>query len=167
MVIYGYLFWLALRLLLPAEGDSALRPALRRGLWTFFGVLVVTLVSGGLVAGLNAGMTYNSYPFMDGRLIPAGYAPLSPWLLNWGETIEAVQFNHRLLAHLLVVGGLGLWLWSRFAAPVRAVRRAFDLLAIAVSLQLLLGIWTLLAAVPVWLGAVHQAGAILVLTATL
>lgn len=159
--VYAYLLGLALRLLEPEAGCE--RPAPRAGLWALLALAALTLASGGLVAGLDAGLIYNSYPLMDGDLVPAGYGQLRPWLANWGENVTAVQFNHRLLAHLTVAGALLLWLAGRrLGGPAG---RALGLVAAVACGQLLLGIATLLAAVPVWLGALHQAGAILLLSA--
>ncbi len=165
LAIYAYLLALALRLLEPESGLERRVGWLRAGLWSLLGLVAATLASGGLVAGLNAGFIYNSYPLMDGDLIPAAYVEVSPWLANWGESIAAVQFNHRLLAHLTVLGALVLWWAVRSAALPAAATRAVDLLALVTLLQLLLGIATLLSAVPVWLGALHQAGALLLLGA--
>lgn len=162
--IYAYLLWIALSLLRAPEAGSQERP--KRSLVGFFALLVLTLAAGGFVAGTNAGLVYNEFPLMDGRLVPTGYDALSPWWLNWFETIEAVQFNHRLLATLLLFGALALAWWSWRRRPGSALGCDLLLLAAAVLLQYVLGIATLLAAVPVWLGALHQAGAILVLTAT-
>ena len=159
--IYAYILWLAFRLawprpLLPADGRR-----LRRGTIHVLALLIVTLVSGGFVAGLNAGLVYNTYPLMDGRLVPEGYSQLSPWLANLFENVTAVQFNHRLLTALTALGVVYLWIRSR---RLREHRRPFDLLLLIVLLQFALGIETLLHAVPVLLGALHQAGAILLLT---
>ncbi len=164
LAIYAYLVVLALRLLEPAAGLPGRHGGLRAGLWGLLALLAITLASGGLVAGLNAGLVYNTYPLMDGDLVPAGYATLSPWLENWAENVTAVQFNHRLLAHLTLLGAFLVWLACRRRLSGGAAR-ALDLLLLVALAQLLLGIWTLLSAVPIWLGAVHQAGAIALLTA--
>jgi len=169
LVIYGYLFWLALAVLWPRPERSR-DPAvgrLRRALLWLLALVAVTIASGGFVAGLNAGMTYNTFPLMDGQLIPPGYGDLSPWLLNLFENIAAVQFNHRLLAVTTVALALVLWLWSLSRDISPAAHGGFAALAILALVQLALGITTLLLVVPVTLGALHQAGAILVLTATL
>ena len=134
----------------------------------FFLLLVsVTILSGGLVAGLNAGLIYNSFPLMDGRLIPEGYGDLSPFALNLVENIAAVQFNHRLLAVTTALLAVGLWGWSRNLASSPSLLRAMDLLALAALAQVALGIATLLLVVPVSLAALHQGGAIVLLTAGL
>ena len=139
---------------------------LRLAVKAFMLLVAITIVSGAFVAGLNAGLTYNTFPLMDGRIVPQGYALIEPFWLNWFENVTAVQFNHRLLAVTTVAVALPLGLWSlRQEEP--ATRRAGAMLALAALTQLGLGIAALLAAVPVSLGALHQAGAILVLTATL
>ncbi len=171
LVIYSYLFWLALGLLRPAEqgkADVAIAPPPSRArLIGFCVLLALTILAGAFVAGLNAGLTYNTFPLMDGDIVPAGYGELSPWPLNFFENIAAVQFNHRLLAIATLVAAALLWAWSRQAALGRGLRRAYDRVAVVALAQVGLGIWTLLAVVPVWLGALHQAGAIVLLTAAL
>jgi cytochrome c oxidase assembly protein subunit 15 len=139
---------------------------LRHGASALLGLASLTLLSGGFVAGLRAGLVYNTFPLMDGRLVPEGYAPLQPLWLNWFETIPAVQFNHRLLAVLTFTAVLALWgLWrARTAGPVRS---ALDLLLAAACLQVALGISTLLLVVPTSLAAAHQAGAMLLISAVL
>ncbi|MEQ9609455.1 MAG: COX15/CtaA family protein [Kiloniellaceae bacterium] len=169
LAIYGYLIWLALAVLWPRPERSrdGAAPLLRRALWSLLALVAVTIVSGGFVAGLNAGLTYNTFPLMDGRLVPDGYAMLSPWIVNLFENIAAVQFNHRLLAVTTVAVALGLWLWSLNRNLAPAAQMGFAAVAILALIQLALGITTLVLVVPVTLGALHQAGAILVLTATL
>ncbi len=163
--IYAYLLTLALQLLEPQSTLRDTGRGLRPALWAVLGLIVLALGSGGLVAGLNAGLIYNSYPLMDGDLVPAGYAEVAPWIANWGESVTAVQFNHRLLAHVTFLACLALWIYARRSLLPSKTGRAFDLLALAALAQLLLGIATILLAVPIWLGAAHQAGAMLLLAA--
>ena len=128
--------------------------------------LALTMLAGGFVAGLKAGLTYNTFPLMDGRLVPAGYADLHPFLRNLTENIAAVQFDHRLLAALTLLAVLATVAWGarRARPPVR-----FALLALggAVAVQFTLGVATLLAVVAVTLATAHQVMAVLVLTAAL
>lgn len=169
LAIYAYLFWLALGQLWPRPERSrdASAAKLRRAGFALLALVALTIVSGGFVAGLNAGLVYNTFPFMDGDLVPAGYGMLAPWPLNLFENHAAVQFNHRLLAVSTVVMTLAVWLWSLRLDLAPAAQGGFAVLAILALLQLALGIVTLLLVVPVWAAALHQAGAILVLTATL
>ena len=167
LIIYGYLFWIWLRMRAPAPLRTPEAGELHRPLLGLLALLAITLVSGALVAGTNAGLTYNSFPLMDGRLVPKGYARIEPFLLNWFENIAAVQFNHRLLATLTVVAALAVSVRGLNRPLALGQRLPLVLLAAAALVQWLLGISALLYAVPVWLGALHQAGAILLLTATL
>ena len=140
----------------------------RRAAEAVIGLVALTIAAGGFVAGLHAGLIYNTFPLMDGSFVPAGYAALKPFVLNWFENIAAVQFNHRLLAMTTaaavaaaLAGGA-----ARGAAAPGPSRACIALLA-AASLQFALGVATLLLVVPVPLGAAHQAGAVLLLTAAI
>jgi cytochrome c oxidase assembly protein subunit 15 len=125
------------------------------------------MLAGGFVAGNHAGLTYETFPLMDGRLLPAGYAELSPFLRNLTENVAAVQFDHRLLATLS-----GLLAAATVAAGLRDPRRAGDravfvLLGAAAASQYALGVATLVWGVPVALAVAHQVTAVLLLTAAL
>jgi cytochrome c oxidase assembly protein subunit 15 len=169
IAIYAYILWIALRLLAPAPEASpaADTTVLRRCVTGLLCLIAVTIASGGFVAGLNAGLIYNSFPLMDGDWVPDDYAALSPFALNFFENIAAVQFNHRLLAMISAAVVVLIWLWSRRLALSDAAQGAFSLLLAGVALQVALGISTLLLVVPVWLGALHQAGAVLLLSLVL
>ena len=130
-------------------------------------LVLATVASGGFVAGLDAGLVYNSFPLMDGRLVPADYGLLAPWHLNLFENPAAVQFNHRVLAMATLAATTLLWLRARRLALGAAARRAADLTLAMAAAQLSLGIATLLLVVPVWLGALHQAGAVALLSLAL
>jgi heme a synthase len=165
LVIYAATLWTALGLL-HARSEDAPR-WLRRASEGVLALVGLTIVAGGFVAGLNAGLTYNTFPLMDGSFVPAGYAELTPFIRNWFENVAAVQFDHRILAMTTVACVVALWLaGSRVALPRPARMALHALLAIAL-LQLTLGISTLLLAVPIPLAAAHQAGAVLLLTAGL
>jgi cytochrome c oxidase assembly protein subunit 15 len=169
VLIYGYIMWVALGLLIT---DTGIRvgdhlATLRRFTYFLMGLVVLTIASGGFVAGLKAGLAYNTFPLMDGRLIPEGMFNLQPWYLNFFENMATVQFDHRLLAVLVFVFCLVLWFMSRGYRLTPAVNFACHLLLIVAALQLGLGISTLLLHVPVTLGAAHQAGALVVFTVVL
>ena len=115
---------------------------------------------GALVAGLKAGAGYNTWPLMDGRLIPDGLGVMEPWYLNLFENAMTVQFNHRMAAYALAAAAL----WHAWSLRQEACgSRSAMVLAGAVLAQAALGIWTLLAQVPLALGLAHQAGAAAVL----
>jgi cytochrome c oxidase assembly protein subunit 15 len=137
-----------------------------------WGVVLVPLVylmilSGGLVAGTDAGFSYPTWPKMGPGFLPPGlYAGSPAWLAAF-EDVTTIQFNHRMFAYLLflLVGAFGLRLL--LATRDGALRVAGLALLAALSLQVGLGISTLLTHVAVPVAAAHQAGAILLLTVLL
>jgi heme a synthase len=165
MIIYAVMFWLALGLLRPRVERA---PAhIRRGLQPLLVVLAITIVSGAFVAGLRAGFVYNTFPLMAGQWVPDGLLHLEPVWRNWFENPATVQFTHRLLG--LGTFALVLFLWARaLRMPLSPAQRlAFHGLGAATLLQVTLGIKTLLMYVPVSLGAAHQGGAVVLLSAVL
>ncbi len=168
--IYVYILWVAFGLLEPRPSESPDRrpdrptAALRLAVTGLAALVLITIASGGFVAGLDAGFVYNSFPLMEGRLVPANYGDLSPWHRNLFENRAAVQFNHRLLASLSLVVAAGLWVWARGMTLGRPARRAVALVSAMALVQMGLGVATLLLVVPVWLAALHQAGALALLT---
>lgn len=129
---------------------------------------VLTLVQialGALVAGSKAGLTYNTWPKMDGRFIPdqATLFAVSPWIENFVDNPALVQFNHRLAAYLLLAAALWhAWALGR-AAPGTSANRRATINVWLLCTQAAIGVWTLLAMVPLWLGLLHQAFAMVVL----
>jgi len=167
-IIFGYILWVAMGLLFPDRDASLydIRP-LRRWALALTGLISLTVMAGGMVAGLKAGFAYNTFPLMDGQLIPDGYAMLKPFYLNFFENIAAVQFDHRLLAELTVLSVTGLWWYARgFELSARA-RLAVNLLLGMAVLQVSLGIATLVLVVPTWLAVTHQGGAMLLFSLAL
>ncbi len=159
-VILGAMLWVLLGLVSRRSGES---PAPRRFRRCTIGLLLlifITALSGGLVAGLNAGYAYNDWPYMNGQIIPEEYADLTPWWLNLFENIAAVQFDHRLLAYASVLGALLLWVAAWRNGLRGGGRRPFDLLAVTVLAQVALGVSTLWFVVPIPLAVAHQGGAI-------
>ncbi len=159
--IYCYMLWVALGLLRPrtaAQGSFS-----RAGLGVLC-LVFATLVSGGFVAGLDAGFAYNTFPRMAGQWIPDGLWLLKPGYRNLFENLITVQFMHRILAlaSLLAVGFL--WLAARRSALPARARRACHWLLGAAALQVTLGISTLIFVVPLPLALAHQAGALVLLT---
>ena len=168
--LYGWLLWLALDRLRPADGLMLPVPRdnkLRAQLHGLSALIVLTILSGAFVAGLDAGLTYNTFPLMDGRFLPDGYGQLSPWWRNLFEHIPAVQFNHRWLAFFTALAVIATCLRAQSAALPKAARHSINGLLAMALIQPTLGIATLLLVVPVWLGALHQAGAIALLTCAL
>lgn len=168
VIIYGYLLWIAFGLL--SKHSSTPTPP-NQGLycWSLFftGLITLMIATGGFVAGTKAGLTYNTFPLMEGRLIPEGMYSMQPFWVNWLENVTTIQFNHRLLAYILFFT-LPVWaLAIRRNGQTSSSRNAGHVLIIVLLLQVSLGIATLLLRVPPTLGVLHQGGAIVLFTVAL
>ena len=161
VVLYGLILWTAWGMG-AARGRAGTAGPI--GAVTL-GLLFLTILAGAFVAGIDAGRDYNTWPLMDGRFIPAAYGALEPWWRNLFENIPSVQFNHRWLAALVALHVL--LMWRRTEKADARTQLAGRLALGAVGIQFMLGIATLLTAVPVILGALHQAGAMALFTAVL
>lgn len=164
LAIYASMFWIGANALWPRAAHATRTSRL---VWVIAGLLIITIIFGALVAGLRAGLVYNTFPLMGGTFLPPNAFLFEPWWLNFLENLGTVQFTHRWLAisTLLLIGLLYWRLRSRALAADQA--RALKLLLAMVAVQVTLGISTLLMHVPVWLGTLHQGGAVLLLTALL
>ncbi len=164
LLIYGFLLWTALGLLHSQQRPVPAAMAwLARGLWGVLGLIVVTVLSGGFVAGLDAGLAYNTFPLMNGELVPDGLLVMEPWFVNLFENMTTVQFQHRLLAMIILGAVFLLWGRGRRILPL-PVRTAMTLCAVMAGIQVSLGILTLLWEVPIPLAAAHQVGAFMLFT---
>lgn len=164
LVIYAAIIWTALPLW-RGEWPMVKRdhPLFRWSL-AVLALIFLQILLGGFVAGLDAGLTYNTWPLMDGRLIPEG---VYPTLLAPFEDVTTVQFNHRMMAYVVTAAVLALCYVGRGSRSSAEADRTAVVLVAALAAQVLIGIWTLLEVVPIWLGALHQAGAVVLLTAGL
>jgi cytochrome c oxidase assembly protein subunit 15 len=167
VIIYIALLWVALDLLRPAAQPARdpRQKRLGRGVGALLLLVLLTLTAGAFLAGLRGGLFYNSFPLMNGSVLPDGYAALAPFYRNWFENPAAANFDHRLLAELTWAATALLWLYARAIDLPRGARAALHALFALVSLQAALGIATLLLVVPLPLAVAHQAGAMLVVTA--
>ena len=174
VLIYVFLLRTALGILMPERivvvGDRGRNLASTTNLAVV--AIFTTMMFGALVAGLDAGLVYNTFPLMDGRWVPEDLLETQPWFINFGENPATVQFVHRCLALVTTIMIVVVWL--------RAIRsRAIDIdpeeggsldhrlahvLLMALVVQLGLGIATLIYLVPLHLALAHQAGAMVVLT---
>lgn len=164
-LIFALLLTTAWRLVDPGLHPQQIKPAarLRPHAVAALGLTALTMVWGAFVAGLDAGLAYNTFPDMAGHWIPPEIANLSPWWLNGLENTAGVQFIHRWLAPLtaVVVPALCFRVWrGDFLGPARALAAA---LAVTVTAQVGLGIATLLSGVHIVPAAAHQGGAFLTL----
>jgi cytochrome c oxidase assembly protein subunit 15 len=170
ILIYAFILWTILDLKPVRQdqsGDPSVVSAWRNGSLGLLILVLLTIVSGGFVAGLDAGVIYSTFPLMGGEWIPEGVSALSPWYLNLFENKVTVQFGHRLLAMTTGLLLLGWYIRGRIQFENPALKRSFKLVGMMVIIQVLLGVSTLLMQVPVWLAAMHQAGALLLFSAML
>jgi cytochrome c oxidase assembly protein subunit 15 len=170
IAIYGAMLWIALDLLFLEAGRGVALRGLRRArrlAWAVTALVIAMAVTGGFVAGIRAGYAYNTFPLMNGNLIPPELFLIEPWYLNFFNNMATVQFDHRLIAWLLAFAVP--WLWyeaGRAGLPART-RLLTHLLLAAAAVQIALGIATLLLVVPAALAAAHQTGALVVFTIAL
>jgi cytochrome c oxidase assembly protein subunit 15 len=150
--IYGYLLWLIRDLRGRVRGSLQTAPFLLMCL------IFLQILSGAFVAGLDAGVIYNTWPLIDEAFIPGDIYSNPPFWPGVFEDYRIVQFNHRMIAYLVAICVGVVWWRNRQQAPI-----VHGLLAMTL-VQIGLGIWTLLWVVPLWLALAHQAGALALLT---
>ncbi|HIP23680.1 MAG TPA: heme A synthase [Rhodobacteraceae bacterium] len=162
-IILGLITWYVLSI--RKSGAELLQARRRRegGLMAFSTVLLVVLFAqvllGALVAGIDAGRSFPTWPDMAGEFLPSesfGYTPL--WS-NFFENPALVQFNHRLMGYIAFVLGLALW-WKARRSPVAATRGAFRVMAVMMLAQVVLGIFAVLYLARLDIALTHQLGAV-------
>jgi cytochrome c oxidase assembly protein subunit 15 len=122
-----------------------------------YGLLLLQIASGAFVAGLKAGLIYNSFPLMDGQLIPQGLFIMKPWYLNIFENITMVQFIHRSLG---IINFVNILAYCFKIFKLKELQKIAIALSCLIIIQLILGILTLILQVPLALALMHQAVAI-------
>ncbi|MEO0637318.1 MAG: COX15/CtaA family protein, partial [Pseudomonadota bacterium] len=165
-IIFAYVLWLA-----RGRADDHYDGAGRLARWG--GVMMVLLILsqialGGLVAGMDAGLAYNTWPLMDGALVPAGLFAMEPGWLNFFENIKTVQFTHRTTAIAVLVAALAYALLlsaKAYDADGKRMANSAWVVAILVVFQAMIGVGTLLLAVPFDWALAHQGGAVVLLAA--
>jgi heme a synthase len=166
LVILGYTLWLLFGIGQRSSASSRSPSAV----WVAGGVLALIftqMLAGALVAGLDAGLGFDTWPLINGALVPSGLDAAEPWYLNPFENPLTVQFDHRMLGYAVVVATLCQAVWLAVRGAPQALIATASVLALFAVLQATLGVWTLLLAVPITLGLAHQAGAIAVFVAAL
>lgn len=162
------LIWIALGLK-PSQPEPASRDVKHEAHWLMW-LFLVQIALGALVAGSRAGLTYNTWPLMDGHLVPAGAAlmRMSPWWLNFLENPTMIQFQHRMFAYLLIALTLGHLIKALRIDDAPRLRHRAVVLAGMVLAQAGLGIATLLLVlpagkIPIHVALAHQGVAFLIL----
>jgi cytochrome c oxidase assembly protein subunit 15 len=175
VLLLGAILWIALEYLrpknnLPLMGVSSAsvrteRAALQMGGYAFVILVYLQLLLGALVAGLHAGLIYNTWPSMDGRAFPEHPFFTSPWGKNFFENPGLAQFDHRIGAYLVALSAFALWWTGRRMGLTGLARRSSNAVLHLTLFQIVLGIATLLLQVPIWLAALHQLTAALLFCA--
>jgi len=164
-ITFAYTFWVALDLIYPerVKIEKSLRSIARFAL----AFLLLQIIYGGFVAGLNAGLVHNHWPMMsEGQFIHESvFLEQKNLFLSFTEGKSGVQFIHRTLAYLVVGLIVFLYIKSRKQSLSKAQNNGIGILLVLVFVQFILGVFTLIYGVPVWLGLIHQVSAFLLLSA--
>lgn len=164
-VTFAYCFWVAMDLIYPKK--KQINKSFRNLVWVGMIILLLQIIWGAFVAGLDAGWIHNSWPWMTGGewIHETVYIEQQPLWRNFIEGKSGVQFVHRYLAYVVVAVILYMWYRSRNLQLTLPQQKGIQWLVGLVFLQFLLGVLTLIYAVPLWLGVAHQVGAFFLLTA--
>ena len=164
-VTFAYTFWVALDIIFPDKKqiNKRFRNLIRVGLC----VLFLQIIYGAFVAGLDAGFIHNHWPLMNESkfMHKTVLIEQSPLYKNFIEGKSGVQFIHRILAYIVVAFVLIIWYKAKKTYLSTYQSKGVNTLLLMVGVQFLLGVFTILLQVPVWLGVAHQIGAFLLLTA--
>lgn len=168
-LIFACALWLALSLSRPLpRGPARVAARLPAALaYAVVGLVAMMVLTGGFVAGIRAGLAYNTFPLMNGHFVPPEIFLLDPWWANLFNNMATVQFNHRLFAWLLIFTVPVLWWLVRRRADDTAARLASTLLLAWLGVQVSLGVAAVLLRIPVAVAASHQGGAVVFLALAL
>jgi cytochrome c oxidase assembly protein subunit 15 len=165
LILFGAILWTAFEYLRPKIASAA-APFAKWAL-AFVGLVYFQMLLGAIVAGLHAGLIYNTWPSMDGQFIPDTAFFFKPWWINFTENAGLAQFDHRMVAYLVAISAFALWLRGKRARLAGLARTSGDLVLGVTGLQIILGILTLLHQVPEALAATHQFTAVALLASSL
>ena len=162
-ITFAYTLWVALDLIYPERNKAVLPLQKYARIALIF--LLIQIIYGGFVAGLNAGLVHNHWPLMsDGQFFHDSILlEKDSWLLRLTEGKSGVQFVHRTMAYVVVGLMLFLYFKSRKFTLSSQQKNGLNALVVIVFLQFLLGVFTLLFSVPMWLGLTHQIMAFILL----
>jgi heme a synthase len=158
--VFGFTFWYALNLIYPTgELGTVNTKKLLTLSKIMLGLIVLQIIYGAFVAGLKAGLFYNTFPLMGEELFPDTIRSYDFFWQNMLENAAGVQFVHRYLAYVVVLFVVYVWLQTQKMILSSIQQKAATILITVVSAQFCLGILTILYAVPITLGILHQTGA--------
>lgn len=165
-ITFGFTFWFALQLL-ENENPKEESLAIRKWSIVLLIVLTVQLIYGAFVAGLHAGKMFNTFPLMNGDVLPVGGWVSTMGLRNIFDNPATVQFIHRFFAFAVVFVVAKIYLAGRCTVLSIPQRNAITFLMVAVTVQFLLGVFTVLYQAPIALSSIHQIGAFFLFMATI
>ncbi|HMC00251.1 MAG TPA: COX15/CtaA family protein [Flavobacteriaceae bacterium] len=163
-ITFAYTLWVILDIILPNKKVINIR--FRNLLRITLAIVLLQIIYGAFVAGLDAGFIHNHWPMMsEGKFMhETVYKEQNPLYKNFIEGKSGVQFVHRILAYIVVFIIFIVWNKGRKMNLTRYQSRGINLLLLMVGFQFLLGVLTLILQVPVWLGIAHQIGAFMLLS---
>ena len=164
--IYGTLIWGSFSMLCTKTNTRVPTHQRDHLLSVFLPWLFLTMISGAFVAGTNAGFIYNTFPLWDGSIVPAEVFDLRPVTMNLFHNPVAIQFIHRTFAILTIIFAVVIWIFA-YRKNFLGFNLRYNLFLLSAVIQFVLGIVTLITAVPLVLGVLHQMGALLLLSATI
>ena len=164
-ITFAYTFWVALDLMFPSKKE--INKNFKKLIQFSLALLILQIIYGAFVAGLDAGFIHNHWPMMsEGKFMhETVYIEQNPVYKNFIEGKSGVQFVHRILAYLVVFMVFLIFKKSRNLERTTYQNKAIQSLLFLVGLQFILGVFTIILQVPVWLGVAHQIGAFFLLSA--
>ena len=161
---FSYTFWILLSLIFPEK--KRFNKLLYKSSLILFFVVILQIIYGAFVAGLDAGQIYNTWPKMYDKWIAESVYAMTPIWKNFLYGLSGVQFVHRYLALIITLIMLFIYIKAKKIELSTIENNAINILAVIILLQILIGIFTLIYGVPIWLGIIHQLCAFLLLAAT-
>jgi len=157
----GYTLWVVLPLIFKIKRNFY--PKITKLCWTIFTLLIIQIIYGAFVAGLNAGIGFNTWPKMGDQWVPQAVYSLSPFWKNFVEAKYGIQFIHRVLAYVILGAVMFLFYTKQKFALNKVESQAINIVSITTILQVALGIFTIIFFVPIELALLHQVGAFFLL----
>ena len=164
-IIYGYLLLLTLSIYdLQKKNKKIIEKKKKFSILNLLLICLIltTVLSGGMVAGLDAGLVYNTFPLMGDKFIPFDIWDLDPKFINFFENPVTVQFDHRILGITTLILTTIIWFYTRIKNLHRGIKIKVNILLLVVLIQVSLGIATLLTHVNISVAIIHQIGALIV-----
>jgi heme a synthase len=157
-ITFGYIFWLALDLIYGDNTQERASEKLRGVSRLLLIIVTIQIIYGAFVAGLKAGLIYNTFPKMGDSWIPEAVTAMQPFYLNFLQNMAGVQFVHRCIAIIILIIGVVMFFAFRNQYS-KNIKTTIQVILLIILIQFTLGILTLLYAVPITLGILHQVGA--------